>query len=224
MRLAAIFDLDNTLVIGSTGTSVVSYMWKEGLLTRYMRPARIARLMAAAIGYKLNLVDITRFMETATRVVEGVPLEEMWALVNKWFHERVQDELAPGALTRMQWHREQGHRIVICTASGQFSAMPIARYLGVVDTVYTEWHERDGRMAGTVQLPINYGAGKVFWLRQWAEKNGVDIEHSWFYSDHESDLPLFNLVAHPMAVNPYPKLEAIAKARGWPVEHWYEPK
>lgn len=221
MTIAAIFDLDNTLVVGSTGSSVVRYMWQHGLLTRYVPPLHIARLLLATAGYRFGLVDVTRFMQYSTAAVKGIPLDEMWALVDEWFAAEVQNDIAPGARKRLQWHREQGHRIVICTASGQFSVLPVARYLNVEDTVYTPWEEENGKMAGTVRLPINYAAGKVYWLRQWAEQYGVALERSYFYSDHESDLPLFDLVAHPTAVNPYPKLEKIARARGWPVERWY---
>jgi len=223
MTIAAIFDLDNTLVIGSTGSSVVRYMWQRGLLTRYVPPFHIAKLLLATAGYRFGWVDVTRFMQYSTAAVKGIPLAEMWTLVDEWFAVEVQNNIAPGARKRLQWHREQGHRIAICSASGQFSCLPVARYLKVPeeDVIYTRWHEANDRMAGTVQLPINYAAGKVYWLRQWAERNGVTLAESYFYSDHESDLPLFDLVAHPTAVNPYPKLEKIARERGWPVEKWY---
>lgn len=221
MTVAAIFDLDNTLIIGSTGSSVARYLWQHGLLTRYVTPRHVVKLVLAAIGYKFGLVDATRFMQYSTAAIGGLPLDEIWPLVDAWFVAEVEPRIAPGALTRLQWHREQGHRVVICTASGQFSCLPVARHLQVTDTVYTLWNEENGRMTGTVRLPINYGAGKVFWLRQWAERNQIRLEECYFYSDHESDLPLFELVAHPTAVNPYPKLKQIAQTRGWPVEHWY---
>lgn len=221
MQIAAIFDLDNTLVIGSTGSSVVRYMWKNGILSRYVPPYHIAKLLLATAGYRMGFVDVTRFMQYSTAAIRGIPVSEMWKLVDEWFAAEAQNDFAPGARKRLRWHQEQGHRVVICTASSQFSAWPVANYLGVEDAIFTDWHVANDEMAGTVELPINYGAGKVYWLRRWAERNDVDLEASYFYSDHESDLPLLEMVAHPTAVNPYPKLEAIARARSWPVERWY---
>ena len=40
------------------------------------------------------------------------------------------------------------------------------------------------------------------------------------YADSASDLPMLEAVGHPVAVNPEVKLAAIARRRGWHVEHW----
>ncbi|MGB9880172.1 MAG: HAD family hydrolase, partial [Anaerolineae bacterium] len=40
-------------------------------------------------------------------------------------------------------------------------------------------------------------------------------------TDSHSDLPLLELVGHPVAVNPDPRLKRVAQKRGWPVEYFY---
>ncbi|TVQ72688.1 MAG: HAD-IB family hydrolase, partial [Oceanospirillales bacterium] len=43
------------------------------------------------------------------------------------------------------------------------------------------------------------------------------LKDSYFYSDSCNDLPLLEVVDHPVAVNPDAKLLEAANSRGWPV-------
>ncbi|MBT1136492.1 HAD-IB family hydrolase, partial [Pseudomonas sp. PAH14] len=54
-------------------------------------------------------------------------------------------------------------------------------------------------------------------LARWMLENGFDLEDSYFYSDSLNDVPLLEVVANPVAVDPDPKLRAEAERRGWPV-------
>jgi len=49
---------------------------------------------------------------------------------------------------------------------------------------------------------------------------GLSLAESIAYADSASDLPMLEAVGHPVAVNAEPKLAAIARKRGWHVEHW----
>ncbi len=221
MQVAAIFDLDDTLLSESTGRSIIRYLRESKSAKGRVRKRDVALVLGSTLLYHYGALDVTRLMQVTARLVRGLEVVEMWRVVDRWFNEVVVQTLAPGALERLAWHREQGHVPVICTASSQFSALPVARYLGIEHVVYTPWLDDGARMTGQVELPLAYGAGKVFWMRRWAAANGVRLEESYFYTDHPSDLPLLELVGHPAAVNPYPALEAIARERDWDVVKWY---
>ncbi len=102
----------------------------------------------------------------------------------------------------MAWHRGQGHIPLICSGSSQFAVLQVADELQIQHTIYTEWEAQDGYLTGTLRHPLVYGTGKVFWAQAWADANQIDLAGSYFYSDHISDLPLMDLVAHPVAINP----------------------
>jgi HAD superfamily hydrolase (TIGR01490 family) len=220
MRIAAIFDLDDTLVAGVTGKMVVKYLRQTGQMANFVRRREMLAILAQSLLFKYGFTNATAAMQVTVRVCRGRTVEEMWELVNRWFDEMVKDALAPGALLALNWHREQGHILVICTASSQFSALPVARHLGMQHAIFTEWESKDGRMTGSVRLPIAYGAGKVHLLRHWADQQGVDLRRSYFYSDHHSDLPMLELVEHPVAVNPTRRLRSLAEWRCWPIKVW----
>jgi putative phosphoserine phosphatase/1-acylglycerol-3-phosphate O-acyltransferase len=219
--IAAIFDLDRTLVAGSTGTMVIEYLREQGLFRRYIRRRDAGRLLGGTLLYRFGHMDATRLMQATVASVRGIPVRELWEMVEGWFDAMVSQRLAPGGLERLQWHVDQGHLPIICTASSQFSALPVARHLAIPHAVYSEWQDDGTQMTGTVRLPIVFGTGKVFWVRKWAAEHGVALRESYFYSDDISDQPLLEMVGYPAAVNPTSALRRLAERRGYPVLRWY---
>jgi len=220
MQIAAIFDLDDTLLDGSSGQMFLRYMRQEGLVERYIRRRDMARFMGEFILHRVGLVDATRLLDHMALLLKGVRLDEMWQHARHWYTEMVAPTLSRQALERLAWHRDQGHVPLICSGSSQFAVLQVAAQLDIPHTIYTEWQAADGLLTGTLRQPIVYGAGKVFWAKQWAAANGIDLAGSYFYSDHVSDLPLMEAVAFPAAVNPDKKLAQLAARRGWPILAW----
>jgi putative phosphoserine phosphatase/1-acylglycerol-3-phosphate O-acyltransferase len=222
-RIAAIFDLDDTVLAGSSGKMMIRYLHQTRQLTRYFRRRDIARTLALVAGWQMGLVDPFRAMEQTARLSAGMDVEEMWALVRRWFESMVVHAILPQARNRLEWHRSQGHIPVICSASSQFSVIPVAEHLGIEHTIYTELLSDNGRLTGALRTPIVYGPGKVEWMTRWSAAHAVDLAACYFYSDHVSDAALLDLVAHPHAVNPHGALRKLALQRGWPVLDWHQP-
>jgi len=134
--------------------------------------------------------------------------------------EVIQPALLPAAFDLLKKHQDQGDLIAIITATNRFVTTPIASALGVEHLLAAE-PELDAHLNITGKLmgvPTS-GAGKVVhlhnWLRQRDQQLG-DFSRSYFYSDSHNDIPLLEVVTHPVATNPNAKLSAHAQARGWP--------
>ena len=220
MPIAAIFDLDDTLLDGSSGRMFLGYMRQEGLTERYIRRRDMARFGGEYLLHKLGLVDATRLLNHMARLLKGLDMDEMWRLGRAWYAEMVAPTISQSALERLAWHRSQGHVPLICSGSSQFAVLQVAAQLDIPHTIYTEWQAVDGALSGTLRQPLVYGAGKVFWAKRWAEEQGIDLAGSYFYSDNISDLPLMEAVAHPVAINPDKNLAQFAARRGWPIHDW----
>jgi HAD superfamily hydrolase (TIGR01490 family) len=220
MPIAAIFDLDDTLLDGSSGRMFLEYMRQEGLAERYIRRRDMARFGGEYLLHKLGLVDATRLLNHMARLLKGLDMDEMWRLARSWYTDMLAPTISQLALERLAWHRSQGHTLLICSGSSQFAVLQVAAQLNISHTIYTEWQGADGVLKGTLRQPLVYGAGKVYWAERWAKENGIDLAESYFYSDHISDLPLMEIVAHPVAINPDKRLARLATRRGWPVYHW----
>ena len=220
MTIAAIFDLDDTLLDGSSGRMFLTYMRQEGLVERYIRRRDMVGFGAAYLLHKVGLMDATHLLNHMARLLKGIDMEEMWRLAHHWYAEMVAPMLSQSALAQLAWHRSQGHIPLICSGSSQFAVLQVAAQLDISHTLYTEWQAADGVLTGYLRQPLVYGAGKVYWTQRWAEAYGIDLAASYFYSDHVSDLPLMEAVAHPVAVNPDKQLARLAARRGWPVHQW----
>jgi putative phosphoserine phosphatase/1-acylglycerol-3-phosphate O-acyltransferase len=219
-RIAAIFDLDDTILRGSSGRLFVQYLRRKRLFSRYFRLRNMMPVVASYLLYRLGRRDATQTMRRSAMAARGILVDDLWMVVNPWIEEVLVPAIAPAAQERLAWHRSEGHLPVICSASSQFAVPPVANYLGIEHVVFTEWLVENGRLTGRVREPVVYGVGKVHWMKLWAAEEQVSLAESYFYSDHISDQPLLELVAWPTAVNPDARLAELALQRGWPVQNW----
>ncbi|MGB2337208.1 MAG: HAD family hydrolase, partial [Alcanivorax sp.] len=123
----------------------------------------------------------------------------------------------PKAETLLQKHRDQGHTLMIITATNDFVTAPLADRLGVDHLIATVAECRRERYTGNVAGTPSYREGKVERLAEWLNANDETLENSWFYSDSHNDLPLLRKVDNPVAVDPDSALEREAREQGWPV-------
>lgn len=223
MKIAAIFDLDDTLLTDASVKLFLQYLRKTGAVWRYFRRRDVVTVLAAITRYRLGLSDATAAMQRTASVAAGLELDAFWTLVEAWFRDSVIHAIAPAAEERLRWHTGQGHVPLICSAASQFSVRPVARHLGIDHWICTEWLSRDGRLTGEIRLPMAYGPGKVYWVDAWAGEQGVDLARSYFYTDHHSDRALLQRVGEPVVINPNRRLRRLAQRNGWPVEVWKTP-
>jgi len=219
-QIAAIFDLDRTLLSETSSTLIWRYLHETGQYTRYFRRRDLIPVLSSILLYSVGVVSAERAMQRIAAVTEGIRVDEFWELIRRWFEEMVVNAIAPRGRAQLDWHRAQGHIPVICSAANQFSVQPVADHLNIEHTIHTDWLVANGRLTGQVRQPIVYGTGKVYWMERWAALHNVSLTHSYFYTDHISDLPLLHVVANPVAVNPDRRLQRWAIERGWPVLHW----
>ena len=70
---------------------------------------------------------------------------------------------------------------------------------------------------GRVLPPVMASATKAKWIREYAEREGLNLSESYAYSDSISDLPMLSIVGHPVAVNPDFRLKQTARQHDWAV-------
>ncbi len=210
----AIFDLDNTLLAGDS-----DYLWGEFLVEQ----GRVDREYYARENrrfyeeYKAGVLDIHEFMAFSLEPLTRYPIEELRALRARYLKEKIEPIVPPAAKALLHKHREQGDYLLIITATNRFVTEPIAELLGVDHLLATDPEVRDGRYTGRVAGTPCFREGKVIRLKEWLEATGNNLADSWFYSDSHNDLPLLELVTHPVAVDPDETLAQHAEMKGWPV-------
>jgi HAD superfamily hydrolase (TIGR01490 family) len=108
-------------------------------------------------------------------------------------------------------------RQVVITGALDFSVELLMNHLGIDDWVANRLEFVNGEATGRVLPPVMASATKAKWIREFAEREGINLSDSYAYSDSISDLPMLSIVGHPAAVNPDFRLKQTALQHDWPI-------
>jgi len=213
---AAFFDLDKTLMAGSSGMVFARVASRHGFVAR----GQLAKWGWDHLRYRLRGASdeqTSAVVDVAKRVFAEIPEREI---------ERMAPELLAGILPRIypqmldevHRHQDEGRATFIVSAAGNDLVRMLAGVLGMEGGIGTAWAVgSDGKYTGEMEGPFVYGTGKVEAMRTFAEKHDIDLGQSFAYSDSVSDLPMLQSVGHAVVVNPDADLLAIARDHGWQV-------
>jgi len=217
-RVAALFDMDRTLLDTSSALLYVRYLRRIGRVGH----RGVAQVIGWMLLEQLGLLDMESVVERLVVTTSGDSEPELRELCDRWFAEDVVTHVTDRGRQRLAEHQAQGHVLGIVSASTQYAVGPLAAHLGIPGQyVSTHLESQDGRLTGRIVPPLCHGEGKVVWAERFAAEHGADLSASYFYTDSITDLPLLERVGHPVAVNPDPKLRRLAKQRAWPIEFFY---
>jgi len=212
---AAFFDLDRTLISGSSAFTLALQARQAGLIPN----SEFVRDAAGAVSFKLFGASDDTTAEVRARIlkaVTGMRQSELQAL-NAEILPRLLARLRPEARRLLDRHRQAGRDTFIVSAAPQEIVEPLAHSLGMTSGIGTRSKVVDGHYTGELDGPFCYGIGKVEAIVELANWNGYELHQCYAYSDSASDLPMLEAVGHPVAVNPDGKLERHARRHGWPI-------
>jgi HAD superfamily hydrolase (TIGR01490 family) len=215
LRPAAFFDLDKTLMAGSSGIFFARAAYETGMITR----TRLARDAYENLRFRLRGSTDERADDVRKRVGEmiaGVAVRDLQRLSPRVL-AGVLPRLYPQMLQRAYAHQDAGVPVYILTAASQEMADLLAHVLAFDGGLGSRSEIVDGRYTGRPAGPFNYREGKVASMQELAGREGIDLEASFAYSDSESDLPMLRAVGKPVVVNPDAELRRIAAQEGWEV-------
>ncbi|KEF29757.1 Phosphoserine phosphatase [Marinobacter nitratireducens] len=210
----AIFDLDNTLLAGDSDHAWGDFLVEEGIVDAEEYRKANDQFYQQYLNGEL---DILHYLGFALRPLADHGMDDLLAWREKFMASKVQPMMLPKATALLESHREQGHTLMIITATNRFVTEPIANELGIEHLIATEPEMVNGQYTGRVAGVPSFQDGKVIRLKEWLQAHGEDLTSAWFYSDSHNDVPLLQHVANPVAVDPDPKLEALARENGWQV-------
>jgi HAD superfamily hydrolase (TIGR01490 family) len=214
-RSAAFFDLDRTLISGSSAFSFGIAAWRADL----MPTRRLLRDAVAALSFRFTGSTDEKAAEVRARILDAVRGNRQSDLValNADIIPKLMLKVRPEARELLDLHRRAGRNTYIVSASPQEMVGPLAEALGMTGGVGTVSEVKEGVYTGELAGPFCYSDGKVEAIRELAGWEGFDLERCFAYSDSASDLPMLEAVGHPVAVNPDGPLERVAHQRGWPI-------
>ena len=216
LHAAAFFDLDRTILSVNSARLWISRERADGRVSRL----KLLEGLGWLLGYSLGAVQMETALRRAVRTIEGMAEAEMAQRVKAWFDAEVVQTIVPQAVDAIEFHRRQGHRLVLLTSSSPYVSNVVVERLRLEHALSSQFEVREGRFTGEPVLPFCFGEGKVVLARAWAEQAGVSLAQSYFYTDSHTDLPMLRAVGYPRVINPDPRLRLEARRQGWPIEDW----
>jgi len=214
---AAFFDVDNTLVRGSTIYFLGRGMYQRGFFTK----SDISRFVLANLRFRLTGTEkqdeINRFQKSAQDFIGGHNVTEINSVAQEIYDEYVSPALWEGTIEIAQRHLNDGVEVWLVTAAPEDMATLIAERLGFTGALGSKAAIKDGFYTGEMNGPLLHGREKATAIKELAREHGFDLEACFGYSDSHNDLPLLLTVGNPSAINPDAILRIRALREKWPI-------
>lgn len=217
MTGAAFFDLDRTLLPKASGPALSAAMRQTGVVSARMPGESLLFGYFNLLGESLGSIALAR---QAVLVAKGRPSDafDEAALLAA---DVLEPMVGPFARMLIAEHKEAGRPVVLATTTPEHLVLPLAERLGIDAVIATRYEVgEDGRFTGRNDGHFVWSMGKIAAVREWAQEEGIDLDQSFAYSDSIYDAPLLRAVGNPGAVNPDPRLQALAIAARWPTLHF----
>jgi HAD superfamily hydrolase (TIGR01490 family) len=211
----AFFDLDNTLVKGSSLFYFAKYLVKTGILSK-RELAKFASAQARFISSKTEDPKIQNEIKTkALEIVRGKNQKDILELCENSLAENLYESLYPEVIQFLDWHQKRGHLTWIVTASPVEIASGIAKKLKMTGALGTISEVQNQKYTGNLLTEILHGKNKADAVKSLAKSMSLNLDNAFAYSDSINDLPLLCTVGTAIVVNPNKELQRIAKKNSW---------
>jgi HAD superfamily hydrolase (TIGR01490 family) len=217
LTAAAFFDVDNTLVQGSSAVH-----FGRGLAARnYFTYRDVLGFIYAQAKFQLlgkeNSDDVAAGRRKALAFIEGRSVEELVLLGEEIYDEIIADKIWAGTRELTQMHLDAGQQVWLITATPYELAATIARRLELTGALGTVAESVDGVFTGQLVGEILHGPGKAHAVRSLAIREGLNLKRCTAYSDSFNDVPMLSLVGTAVAINPDARLRSLARERDWEI-------
>jgi HAD superfamily hydrolase (TIGR01490 family) len=216
----AIYDMDRTVTRHATYTPFLLHCALERAPWRLLF---LPLVLLSMLLYLSRIIDRGRLKEINHALLLGRSIhpDNLMPLVNGFANRTIAHNIRPGAIKAIARDKAEGRRVVMATASYRLYAAAIAERLGFDDTIGTNSViGLDESVRAKIDGENCYGAAKMRMIARWLAHEGLTRAHVRFYSDHASDVPVFDWADEPVAVNPHDRLLTLARRRGWRIDDW----
>lgn len=218
MTKIALFDMDKTLVRKDTAGLYIRYEYDIGRASIW----RVARVFGWRMRYTLGWLPAEQIAQRVLGWYTGRDVTELRRENKQWARQYVFPHIGEMARSTVRQHQEAGDFVMMVTAQTRYAAEPVMEELGIEHLVASELEVQDGKISGRISWPLCYGPGKVERARDYLREylGTDDLSGATVYTDSITDEPLLLAAGVPIAVNPDPRLLALAIEKGWTIQRW----
>lgn len=205
-------DLDDTLLDGDSLPWFCRYLLRR----HFHQPRFHLRVSAPLLLAAARLRPPASFKPRLARFFEGWNQGALHQLGSEFATAELETRVRPGLARLLREVQERQTHVILATASLDLYCQPLSKQLGIDTLLSTELRYENGVCTGRLETPNCKGLDKLYRVQNFCADHQVDPKGCAFLSDHESDIPCFELVGLPAVVNPSRRLEEFAQAHGVP--------
>ncbi len=209
-----VFDLDGTLIHCDSSSQFCHFCVSKGLVKD---PDYLTKEREVMNSYSAQKMQIEDYIKIQLEPLLGLSKEQVAQLSDEFVETQAGQYIYQQGREIIKSYLEAGDRVVIVSATAEFIVKAVAKSLGVEDVIAIQIEEDGVGYSDRVKGTPSYREGKVTRLKAWLAQEQLSLDQSYFYSDSINDLPLLELVDHPVATNPDAKLKALAEGEGWEI-------
>ena len=215
-QAAAFYDLEGTLVSTNLVHTLGFYARRQqGLFTTIKKSiGTLAKLplFGAADFYSRNV-----FNELFFQSYKGESEDRLRFFSEELFEEVLKPAIFDGTPELIAQSKKIGQKQIVITGALDFTIDRLMTHLGIDDYAANRLEFVNGYATGRILPPVMASATKAKWMREYSEREGINLSESYAYSDSISDLPMLSIVGHPVAINPDFRLKQTAIQHDWAI-------
>lgn len=212
--IGAFFDFDKTLLETESAKLGLKYLWERRLLSFSF----LFKILIANFFYQRHLVSDELLARMILKIYRGKPLDEFVNGAPLFYQDHLKPQLAPNILLKVKEHQRNGHLLILISGSIRYMLKPVVEDIGFDHLLCTDLEiGDDGLLTGRAKGPLCIDTTKQTLAIRLAQKQSIDLSRSYAYGNHQSDIPLLELVGNPSVVEPTKPLRKVALKRNWPV-------
>jgi HAD superfamily hydrolase (TIGR01490 family) len=208
-RVAAIFDVDQTLVQGHTERFFFRYLMRQGLIS-----------VPQALVFLSQLARRPQNRFQHKSYLSGLEVDEVARQAGRCYQEEIAPRVSPEGLACILEHQTRGHAIALLSGSLALLLTPLKEELGADWLIATELARTNGKFTGEIAGLHPRGLNKLLLLQDLSHIHGFDLSRSYAYGDHIQDAHIFRFIGNPVAVNPSWRLKLQARKHHWPIRYF----
>ena len=216
-KKAAFFDLDNTLISGSSSFYFIKDFMSDGSL----KFRNLIKMGLDHIKFVHNKTEDSQAMANAITQLLHFARDKRQSDIldrcNDLARKLIQIKAFPKMLHRIKEHQSAGHDTWIVSAAPKEITSQIALHLKMTGAFGTVGEVKNGRYTGKLESEPMHGPAKAQTVKKLAATRNYQLGECFAYSDSVNDLPLLASVGYPVVVNANKQLLTIAQKNSWKI-------
>jgi len=215
-QAAAFYDLEGTLVSTNLVHTLGFYARRQqGLFQTIKKSA--ATLAKLPLFGATDLYSRNVFNQFFFQSYKGESEDRLRYFSEELFEDVLKPAIFDGTRELIAQSKKIGQKQIVITGALDFTIEKLVDYLEIDEYKANRLEFVNGYATGRILPPVMASATKAKWMREYAEKNNINLSESYAYSDSISDLPMLSIVGHPVAVNPDFRLKQTAIQHDWAI-------